>query len=350
MFNRLSLFIYVLLLSLNAEFVYAQAQFAKDSIVSETLSVIFYNVENLFDDVDDAIQGDDEFTKNGLRAWSSFKYSSKIAKLSQVILASNNWNSPALIGVSEIENRNVVKKLCSNSILKKIGYKIIHKESKDRRGIDVALMYDPEYFFIIDSSFYEVELNDGTFSRDILYAKLGYCDDILHVFVCHWPSRYSGSYYSESKRMIASNVLFEQYSKLFSIYRNPKVLIMGDFNDDPNDKSARDLIKKSKFDENSALVNLMNDDFKYGTIKYQNRWFLFDQFIVSEGLLLDSGLSVIGKPKICNLPFILIKDDKYLGMKPFRTFSGYKYIGGYSDHFPILIELICPQNNFEIPQ
>ncbi len=313
--------------------------------------VMFYNVENLFDDIDDPHNGDDEFQKKGLRAWSTNKYNSKIKKISQALLASNDWQPPALIGLSEIENRKVLNDLVEKSLLKDTDYKILHKESGDHRGIDVGLLFDPAKCTLIDSGFYEVRLDEKKCSREILYAMLSIDSDTLHVFVCHWPSRYSGALSSNAYRMLASNLLIEQYKSLCEIYDNPKVLIMGDFNDEPKDESLTNLIKKSLVKKNKTLVNLMDDDFEMGTLKYQNQWFIFDQFICSTSLLeTSSGLSISDKPKICNLPFLIVNDKKYLETKPFRTFVGYKYEGGYSDHLPILIKLKRFQNNLEIPQ
>ncbi len=317
----------------------------------DTLTVLFYNVENLFDDIDDQNLGDDEFTRDGLRNWNAFKYKSKIKKISQVILAVNTWEAPDLIGLSEIENWNVLNELSSNSLLSNIGYKIIHKESSDHRGIDVGLLYNPQKVSILDSAFYSLELTENIFSRDILYAKIKFRKDTLHVFVCHWPSRYSGALSSEVNRIKASNLLFNQCQKIFSENVNSKILIMGDFNDEPTDKSLQNLANNLMLNNKSLLCNLMDNEFDLGTIKFQNQWYLFDQFIISNNLLEnESGLRYLNPPQICSLPFLLVKDEKYLGVKPFRTFSGYKFIGGYSDHFPILLKLDYNHSNLETPQ
>lgn len=317
----------------------------------DSLSVLFYNVENLFDDIDDLNSGDDEFLSNGLRNWSSFRYKSKIKKISQVILASNKWEGPDLIGLSEIENRNVLNELSGNSLLNTIGYKILHKESSDHRGIDVGLLYNPQKISILDSAFYRLELSENTFSRDILYAKLKFLKDTLHVFVCHWPSRYSGALSSELNRMKASNLLLHQCVQIISKNSNSKILIMGDFNDEPNDKSLLNLTNNLMLNNKPLLSNLMDDEFELGTIKYKNQWYLFDQFIISNNLFKSkNGLRFLGIPQICSSSFLFIKDEKYLGNKPYRTFSGYKFIGGYSDHLPILIKLNYDHSNLEIPQ
>jgi hypothetical protein len=301
---------------------------------------LFYNVENLFDFVDDPIQGDDEFLKNSLRVWTEFKYRSKVKKISQAILAANDWQFPALIGLSEIENRRVLNDLCSGSLLSGTSYKILHQESGDHRGIDVGLLYNPEKFVLIDSGFYEVRLSETKYSREILYAQLRFASDTLHVFVCHWPSRYSGTVSSEDDRMLASNLLYEKCKEVQLEYMSPKILIMGDFNDEPKDKSLMNISRKILGDTKNSLINLMDARFKLGTIKYQNQWYLFDQFLVSGSFFASSrDLCVVDKPKICFLPFLMVDDEKHLGKKPFRTFVGYKYQGGYSDHLPILLKL-----------
>lgn len=324
-----------------------QAQNISQSEVLDSLSVLFYNVENLFDDINDESLGDDEFSYNGLRNWNSFKYKSKINRITQVILAANKWKSPAIIGLSEIENRNVLNELTNKSLLRHIGYNILHKESSDHRGMDVGLLYDPKLFSLLDSAFFELELSQNIFSRDILYAKFKFQNDTLHVFVCHWPSRYNGALSSEPNRMKASHLLLNQCEKIISNDNNSKILIMGDFNDEPNDKSLRNLL----INNNVLLYNFMADKFELGTIKFHNKWYLFDQFIISQNLLnCNNKLKASNKIHICSLPFLLTKDEKYLGQKPFRTFSGYKYIGGYSDHLPILIKLTYSYSNLETPQ
>jgi len=326
---------------LNASLHNLQAQYINESFQSDTLTVLFYNVENLFDDVDDPSLGDDEFSKKGIRAWNGFKYKSKIKKISQVILAANNWEATSIIGLAEIENRNVLKELTSSSLLSRIGYKILHKESPDHRGIDVGLLYDPKKIVLLDSAFYEIELAEQTYSRDILYAKMKIHNDILHVFVCHWPSRFGGALSSENNRMIASEVLLNQCKRLLTENENSKFFIMGDFNDEPKDKSLSNLHDKLMLNNQAFLHNLMDNEFDLGTIKFQNQWYLFDQFLISNDLLKnDFGLQLYAKSQICSLPFLLVKDEKYLGIKPFRTFSGYRFIGGYSDHLPILVRLI----------
>jgi len=305
---------------------------------TDTLYVMFYNVENLFDDLDDPVlHGDDEFSESGLRAWNSTRFNSKIKKISQAILASNEWERVHLIGLVEIENRNVLNELCTNSLLHKAPYKILHRESPDHRGIDVGLLYDSTRFHLIDSGFYKVKTGIDQYSREILYAKLSMPDDTLNVFVCHWPSRYSGALSSESKRMLASEVLRQKCIELYDECEKPNIIIMGDFNDEPDDYSLRNLVENDDY----QLINLMNDDFDLGTIKYQNQWYLFDQFIVSGNLSKEtSDLHISGKPEICSPSFLLVKDEKYLGIKPFRTFTGYRYNGGYSDHLPIRLKLI----------
>lgn len=316
------------------------AQFNKPLNEKDTLSVIFYNVENLFDNYDDPGQGDDEYTQNGLRRWSYEKFNTKIYKISQVLLSANDWKLPDLIGVSEIENRNVLNKLCSGTIMKEGHFNVLHKESPDHRGIDVGLLYNTNKLQIIDSGFYEVQIDTDVYSRDILYASFLCKTDTLHIFVCHWPSRFGGILNSKEKRMLASNILFKKYKEIINKNSNSKILIMGDFNDEPHDNSLKNLIEKAYVENQYLLNNLMEKKTKLGTLKYRNQWYVFDQFIVSSSLLISEiGYEVINHEKICFIPFVLVKDKKYLGVKPYRTFEGYKYIGGYSDHLPIRLRL-----------
>lgn len=299
------------------------------------LEILFYNVENLFDCENDSLTNDNEFTALGVRHWSKFKLNKKVKMLSRAILASNDWKSPAIIGLCEIENRTVLNLLIQNSLLRDNNYGIIHHDSKDLRGIDVALIYDT---LILQTEFikYYVINSIARPTRDILYTKFIFDKEYFHILVNHWPSRYSGTLQSESGRMLASKKLKSICDSILKEDPKANLIIMGDFNDNPSNNSLQELCSLIKPSGEHYLINLMSNA-KYGTLKFQGIWSVFDQFIISKTLLDSLALKFVVKSLISKVEFLYEKDKKYLGKKPFRTFNGYRYQGGYSDHIPILL-------------
>ncbi len=196
--------------------------------------LMFYNVENLFDCFDDSLTLDNEFLPMGDRNWTWEKYQKKSQKVAKVILAAGGWEFPDLIGLCEIENRFVLDGIFKIGYLNNTGYEIIHRESPDRRGIDVALVYQPETFHPIDTSFLRLIYEGDSISttREILYVKgKTHTEDTLHVFVNHWPSRWGGQLESEDHRVAAAHLLKEKVSEIFTENNNALIVIMGDFND-----------------------------------------------------------------------------------------------------------------------
>lgn len=301
------------------------------------LEFIFYNVENLFDLENDSLTNDEEFIANGIRNWNKYRLDDKIKKLSRAILAANDWKPSAIVGLCEIENRKVLELLLEKSLLRKYNYDIIHKDSKDLRGIDVAIIYDTTRLQVDFIKYYTINLK-GRPTRDILYTKFIYGKDSFHVLVNHWPSRYSGTLQSESSRLIASMKLKSICDSIFITNKMAKLIIMGDFNDNPTNKSLKSLCEISEVIGESYLVNLMND-MRYGTHKFHGIWSVFDQFIISKVLIEGLRSEFEVNLSVSQVKFLYEKDEKYLGIKPFRTFYGFKYNGGYSDHIPILLRL-----------
>lgn len=316
---------------------------------SNAYSVLFYNVENLFDVANDSLTNDDEFTYEGDRHWNTKKLNKKLRNTAKVIISSSGWEAPAIVGLCEIENRYVLEKLTKETPLKSIPYKIIHKESPDFRGIDVALLYNAEQFYPLEYECYPLKSKNEQVmkSREILYVSgiLGGIDT-LHIFVNHWPSRYSGVMETRELRNGAARLLREKVELLFDTRAKPKIIVLGDFNDNPNDDSIQKYLGAKNVSENlssNALYNLSVRwaRLEYGTLKYQSRWFIFDQIIVSGELLksqigfnTQTDLATIYKPA-----FLLEIDERFGGLKPKRTYNGYKYNGGFSDHFPIVLKL-----------
>ncbi|WP_421918321.1 endonuclease [Marinifilum sp.] len=313
------------------------------------LRVMFYNVENCFDCFDDSLTIDNEFLPDGVRHWNWNKYQKKVNRISKVIMAAGGWEFPDIIGLCEIENRFVLDGIFKYGHLNKIRYNIIHKESPDRRGIDVALVYQPEVFQPIDSSFiqlvYEGEIVSTT--REILYVKAKlHSSDTIHVFVNHWPSRWGGQLESEHKRILAAKILKRKVDSIYLHSPKANILIMGDFNDYPENQTIKKILNaqsiSSEF-KDQQLYNLASEFVKNGSIgshKYHGKWGMLDQFIVS-GCLLNKSAFLYCKKDGMSLfapDFLLEKDETYFGVKPYRTFVGYRYHGGFSDHLPVILD------------
>ncbi len=311
---------------------------------------MFYNVENLFDTFDDSLKNDEEFLPEGDRFWNNYKYYSKLNNIYKVIIAIGGWNPPAIIGLCEIENRKVVKDLVNNTPLVKFEYQIIHKESPDRRGIDVGLIYRKELFQPLYYEAIPVNFPDNPESktRDILYVKgIAKNSDTLNVFINHWPSRWGGQLESEDRRLFVASVLKAKVDSIFKLNPQSNIIITGDFNDYPDNKSINKVLNASQdYDQitDNQLYNLSSFLYKsknIGTYKYQGDWDVLDQFIVS-GNILDKKNKIftsLDDVYIFNADFLLEPDEGYFGYKPNRTFIGYKYNGGYSDHLPTYLIL-----------
>jgi exonuclease III len=309
---------------------------------------MFYNVENLFDTYNDSITKDDDFTPAGKYKWTYERYQNKLNNIYKVIAAIGGWEPPEIIGVCEIENRRVLNDLLNSTPLHKTGYEIIHKESPDERGIDVALLYLRKKFKPVSYKAIPVNFsgspNDKT--RDILMVKgIINKQDTLHIFICHFPSRSGGQVRTEPARIFVASLLRSKVDSVFALNRKAKIIIMGDLNDDPDDRSITGSLKAGTSFEKTIPAELYNMSYllfkmETGTLKYQDKWNLFDQIIVS-GSLLDKTGAVYTQPydaHIFNAEFLLEKDPDG-GMQLFRTFKGIKYKGGFSDHLPVYIDL-----------
>jgi endonuclease/exonuclease/phosphatase family metal-dependent hydrolase len=312
-------------------------------------SVLFYNVENLFDVENDSLTNDDEFTFEGERHWNYKKLNKKLQNTAKAIVGSSGWELPVLIGLCEIENRYVLDKLVNEAPLIPAAYKIIHKESPDSRGIDVALLYQSGLFYPLEYEYYPLVQDNNKIlnTREILYvAGIVNGIDTLHVFINHWPSRYSGVMETRDLRNRAAQLLRSKIDLVLSENINSKVIILGDFNDQPNDESIRKHLNTELLNADALTTKLYNLSGEWmgnntGTLKYQSQWFIYDQIIVS-GALLTSTMGLYTETawaEICNLPFLLETDATNGGVKPKRTYYGYKYNGGFSDHLPVKLRL-----------
>ena len=304
----------------------------------ESFRVMFWNTENLFDCKDDPQKNDNEFLPDANRHWTPYRYWEKIRNLSKGIIASGNDYVPDLVGLCEVENDSCLYDLTRRSPLREAGYRYVVTDSPDQRGIDVALLYQRGSFRLLQHQAIRIpheQVNRGP-TRDILHVVGKVVSgDTLDVIVCHLPSRSGGQTQSEPYRIFVADKLRQTVDSLLKVRQNPSVIMMGDFNDYPTDKSIKRLCSGKN------LRNLMKGK-KGGTYRYRGEWGILDQFIVSEGLLKrKSSIRTSTKQvQIMRHPFLLEEDDKFGGEKPFRTYNGMKYQGGFSDHLPIILDLI----------
>jgi hypothetical protein len=306
--------------------------------------IIFYNVENLFDTLNNPGINDEDFTPEGKKGWNTKLYLAKLAKLSEAITYPTNY--PLMIGLAEIENTHVVRDLVLTPPLNRERYRVAHFDSPDGRGIDVALAYDLERFYVLHKEPVRIRFaGDERPTRDILYVK-GLLQDsiVLHVFVNHWPSRLGGEEESRYKRVAAAKALRHKTDSIMNADRLPNILIMGDMNDHPNNVSVNQTLGATH-PNNAApgkFVNLLYPahDKGLGTHSYKGEWGVLDHLIVSYPLHT-------GKAKIRVMPqdsHILYEDfliftNKTGEKSPNRSFVGDKYVGGYSDHLPVYLYL-----------
>jgi hypothetical protein len=314
------------------------------------IRVMFYNVENFFDVLDDSLTADDEYTPKGMRAWNNNRYQRKINNISKVVIRVGGWEPPELIGLCEVENRFVLANLVGFSPIKNFGYKVIHRDSPDPRGIDVGLLYLPDKFTPLETQYISIRFpfDQLARTRDILYVKgVVLKKDTIHLFVNHWPSRFGGYSATVPKRQYVASVLRQKVDSITQAQPEAKILIMGDFNDEPTDASITEVLKVKNDSLNLVkgdLYNMMTGagcNWKRGTIKDKEVWICIDQFIVSASMLKNRyGLHTTPHSvKIMDAPFLLQNDDTWFGQKPFRTYFGAKYTGGFSDHLPIYLDI-----------
>lgn len=298
----------------------------------------FYNTENFFDIFDDAQTQDNDFLPKSNKRWTAKRYKNKLRKLSYTIAnigRKETGKHPALIGLAEVENAAVILDLIQNKHLQNCNYKFVHYNSKDERGIDVALVYDASVFQVLTSEKYEVELRNDAglpdYTRDILLVSGNFNHEKIHVIVNHWSSRRDGEKETEHKRLAAANKVAEIISAIKINNPEAKIIIIGDFNDTPTNNSIKYLVDAySLFNPMEQLMS-----FSRGTTRHFMQWYLFDQILFSTGFLTQTGDGLkFVKADIFDEDFLKLFNGKYKG-SPYRTYIGKKYKGGYSDHFPV---------------
>lgn len=311
--------------------------------------IVSYNVENLFDTRDDPDTRDEDFTPFGKQHWNQVKYTDKLLKLSRALKAVGEGEWPVLIGLCEVENRWVVSDLITKTSLKDGNYAIVHQDSPDKRGIDVALLYNKEKFKLLEEDFLPVVFPEepDLATRDILYAR-GIFDgkDTLHVFVCHFPSMSGGEASSEWKRERAAFILKNKIREIQSAQPRAAIIAMGDLNGKAH-RPAQVKVLGAKSSDTSPFIDtvLYNTGFyllhkDYGSYKYKGNWQTIDHIFVS-GALLKGTLSLKASAHAIpfSAPFLLEEDKAYYGFKPYRTYLGPRYHGGFSDHLPLYLDL-----------
>ncbi len=312
--------------------------------------LMFYNVENLFDTINDPLKKDNDFTPEGSYVWNSFRYQQKLDNIARVSLALGEGSMPDIIAFCEVENRRVLEDLNERSLFNNHDYRIVHQESDDERGIDVALLFNsksvtPISFRAVPVVFSE---KDARPTRDILYFKGFLKDaDTLHFLVNHWPSRYGGAEASEPKRKEAASTARTVVDSILKLNPKASIILTGDFNDDPDNESLFQILGAKEPGSGADLINYtfpykQND--KRGTLKYQGNWNYFDQFIVSAALMDNHGLET--SPHHYQIfygtsdnEFLLEIDDRFQGLQPFRTYRGRTFHGGFSDHLPVYLDV-----------
>jgi hypothetical protein len=312
--------------------------FFKTTAQNEGFRFMFYNTENCFDSFDDSLNTqDDEYLPDSDKHWTFSRYKKKLNNIARVIMVAGEWQPPTVVGLCEIENDAVLKQLIRWTGLGELKYNYIHFESGDHRGIDVALLYRKDLFKPIYSKAFVVDLPGNSRTRDILmvYGVLNKTDSI-YFFVNHWPSRYGGSESSELHRLCASKRLIGLCDSIKAINSQASILIMGDFNDTPLNTSILNVVE-------SGFVNMksFNNQDSIGSNKFRYQWELIDQMLVTPSLIdRFETRQLVPKFEIVNLPFLLEEDPTYLGVKPYRTYQGPMYKGGYSDHLPVMVSFI----------
>ena len=325
---------------------------AQQSTTPQRVTVAFYNLENLFDTIDQE-NNDEEFLPNGANRWTPERYQHKLRNMSHVISLIGG-DGPAIIGVAEIENRGVLEDLIAQDSLRDKHYDIVHYDSPDRRGIDCAILYQPEVYKVFASGVRAVEIPNEPWikTRDVVYASGLLDGEIVHVLVGHWPSRSGGEAVSLHRRMAAAKTMRSVADSLYTLFPGSKVIMMGDFNDDPISPSVRDGLGVQNHPDQTKLADYYTPMLQLynkgmGTLAYRDVWNLFD-IIVVNGELIGSNPTtwqLYRDPETTDMafifkqPFMIQQSGQYKGYT-LRTFVGGQWQGGYSDHFPVYVYLV----------
>ena len=316
---------------------------------NDTLFVAHWNLENLFDTNDDPKTEDEEFLPTGSKEWNEERLDKKMYNLSRIIRSMNNDNGPDLLGVCEVEHQFLLDSMTTKYLSDKF-YKVAYLESPDGRGIDNGIIYNSKRFNLLDIKGLSVDMGGGYETRLILegiflFEKI----DTIYFFVNHWPSRRGGEIESEPRRISAAKTLRTEVESILSVKNKSKIIIVGDFNDEPTNVSITESLKAKPFfcdsldHENlpeDSGTDLFNLSYKawfdgMGSYKYQDNFNMLDQIMISKDLLLEDNLKYLCNSFEVFKPELMVtRSGKFKGA-PFPTYGGSRYLGGYSDHFPV---------------
>lgn len=305
------------------------------------LTMMWWNVENLFDTVDDPLTRDSEFTPEGKKRWTEKKLLLKCMRLSYIVkvIALNNGRYPEILAFAEVENREVFDRLLS--FLPDNTYKVAYHASEDHRGIDIALAYDAERIVLDQTVSYRVNLK-GKKTRDITLYSFSAENAPFFLLVNHWPSRSLDKAWSEPARLLAARTARSVIDSIQNRASNADIIVMGDFNDEPHDTSIKEVLNattdKTAFslEPTEKLFNCWGESDDKGSCYFRGRWLKFDQIMVSQGLFDETGLSMPENAFSC---FRIRHMETGSKRRPYATYRGSKYLGGYSDHFPLLFQV-----------
>jgi exonuclease III len=312
--------------------------------------IAFYNIENLFDTINNPNTNDEEFLPQGAYQWTSERYFEKLDNLAKVISQIGTDltpDGPAIIGLCEVETKEVLEDLAAVESIKDRNYQVVHYHGPDRRGVDNALMYNPKYFTKTNSKTHRLKMygQEDFFTRDQLVVSGLFDGEMMHLVVNHWPSRRGGQKRSEPNRTAAADLTRFIVDSLLTIDPNAKVIIMGDFNDDPVDKSVKKHLNTTDNPKRIREGQLFNPFEKFyrqgiGTLAYRDSWNLFDMLLLTPALVGDNKSDYkFYRAGVFNQPWMIQKEGAFKGY-PFRSYGGGSYLGGYSDHFPVYLFLI----------
>lgn len=314
-----------------------------NKMLKHEYTVVSYNVENLFDTVDDPKIPDEEFLPESEKQWTPERYQKKLNDLAEVISEINPKELPEIVGLVEVENQTVLEDLVHTAKLNN-QYAIIHEESPDYRGIDVALIYRRDAFKEITHETLPVVFpDDPNFkTRDILHVTGKIGNKTVHIFENHWPSRIGGDEKTEPKRVLAATVLKNKVDQILAAEPNARIIIMGDMNDEPANKSLEETLGAKSPGSGAELINLMmpDDNLNLGTYFYKGDWNMLDNLVVSKGLLHDKKIRIEDNKGFIFRNDWMIYTSKNGDKSPNRTYVGNKYVAGVSDHFPVYFKMI----------
>ncbi|MBI1227267.1 MAG: hypothetical protein GC192_18690 [Bacteroidetes bacterium] len=331
-------------------FLLCQCSVPKNSQTADhgNFRVAFYNVENLFDTIDDPNKPDEEFLPDSKKQWTPDRYQLKLDHLAKVV---EGMGYPALLGLAEVENATVLEDFCKKTSLKSHDYGFVHYESPDFRGIDVALLYKKSMFTVTASDTIRIkfpaelipDIPDYT-TRDLLVVEGKFAgNEKLNIIVAHMPSRSGGQKESEPKRLYVATQIGKKVAEIFKQDANANIIVMGDMNDEPTDPSILQNIDAHPLASQLDAKTMYNCFYQLkqnglGSYRYKGNWNMLDQIILSTNLIKGDKELKYKSSVIFQQEWMMYKDDKY-GVAPSRTYGGDRYFGGYSDHLPVYVEL-----------